>query len=125
MIVLGAIFLGEKLEERFERDLFIIIMVEMLLLGLILKATYYLYMHPWEDMNPRHKTNVLWHKVTVYTLGQKLLAMLNRRCQINMQGPQLFAKPRQFFKLDVATSRMAFLDINLHILQLESSNSHD
>ena len=77
MIVLGAIFLGEKLEERFERDLFIIIMVEMLLLGLILKATYYLYMHPWEDMNPRHKTNVLWHKVTVYTLGQKLLAMLN------------------------------------------------
>ena len=74
MIVLGAIFLGEKLEERFERDLFIIIMVEMLLLGLILKATYYLYMHPWEDMNPRHKTNVLWHKVTVYILGKKALS---------------------------------------------------
>ena len=70
MIVLGAIFLEEKLLERFEMVLFIIIMVEMLLLGLILKVTYYLYMHPWEDMNPRHKNYVLWHKVTVYILGQ-------------------------------------------------------
>ena len=74
MIVLGAIFLEEKLVERFEMDLFIIIMIEMLLLGFILKATYYLYMHPWEDMNPRHKRNVRWHKVTVYILGQKALS---------------------------------------------------
>ena len=29
-----------------------------------------------------------------------------------MLGPQLCAKPRHFCKLDVATSRMAFLDIN-------------
>ena len=31
-----------------------------------------------------------------------------------MQGPKLCAKPRHFCKLDVATSRMAFLDLNLH-----------
>ena len=45
-----------------------------------------------------------------------------RGCQIGMQGPQLFAKPRHFFKLDVATSRMAFLDLNLHVLQVATSN---
>ena len=70
MIVLGAIFLEEKLVERFERDLFIIVMIEMLLLGLILKATYYLYMHThtWGALNPRHNIHVLCHKVTVYIL---------------------------------------------------------
>ena len=41
-----------------------------------------------------------------------------RGCQIGMQGPQLFAKPRHFCKLDEATSRMAFLDLNLHVLQV-------
>ena len=39
-----------------------------------------------------------------------------RGCQIGMQGLQLFAKPSHFCKLDVATSRMAFLDLNLHVL---------
>ena len=42
----------------------------------------------------------------------------HRGCQIGMQGPQLCAEPRHFCKLDVATSRMAFLDLNLHGLQL-------
>ena len=36
---------------------------------------------------------------------------------------KVFAKPRQFCKLDVATSRTAFLDLNLNVLQLASSNS--
>ena len=45
-----------------------------------------------------------------------------RGCQIGMQGPQLCAKPRHFCKLDVATSRMAFLDINLRVLQVVTSN---
>ena len=38
-------------------------------------------------------------------------------CQIGMQGP-LCPEPRQFCKLDTATSRKAFLDLNLHVLQL-------
>ena len=47
-----------------------------------------------------------------------LVGMYSRRCQIGMQGPQLCTKPRHFCRLDVATSRMAFLDLNLHVLQL-------
>ena len=35
-----------------------------------------------------------------------------------MQGPQLCTKPRHFCKLDVVTSRMAFLDLDLHVLQV-------
>ena len=42
-----------------------------------------------------------------------------------MQGPQLFTKPRHFCKLDVATSRIAFLDLNLHVLQVATSNSNN
>ena len=48
-----------------------------------------------------------------------------RGCQIGMQGLQLFAKPSHFCKLDVATSRMAFLDLNLHVLQVATSNSNN
>ena len=48
-----------------------------------------------------------------------------RGCQIGTQGPQLCAKPSHFCKLDVATSRMAFLDLNLHVLQLATSNSNN
>ena len=46
-----------------------------------------------------------------------------RGCQIGMQGPQLCAQPRHFCKLDVATSRIEFLDLNLHVLQVAPSNS--
>ena len=48
-----------------------------------------------------------------------------RGCQIGMQGPQLCAKPRHFCKWDVATSRMTFSDLNLHILQVAISNSNN
>ena len=49
----------------------------------------------------------------------------SRGCQIGMQGPQLCAKPRHFCKLGVVTFRMAFLDLNLHVLQLATSNSNN
>ena len=52
MTVLGAVFIKESLQYK-ERVFFIITMIEMQLFGLLLKATYYLYMHPWEDLNPR------------------------------------------------------------------------
>ena len=45
---------------------------------------------------------------------------VNRGCQICMQGPQLCPEPCHFCKLDVATSRMAFLDLNLHVPQLKA-----
>ena len=35
-----------------------------------------------------------------------------------MQGPQLFTEPRHFCKLDVATSRIAYLDPNLNVYKL-------
>ena len=49
----------------------------------------------------------------------------NRGCQIGMQGPQFFAEPHHFCKLDVATSRMAFLDLNLHVLRVATSNANN
>ena len=52
-------------------------------------------------------------------------SMYVRGCQIGMQGPQLCRKPRHFYKLDMATSRMAFLDLNLHVLQVATSNSNN
>ena len=48
-----------------------------------------------------------------------------RGAQIGMQGPQLCAEPRHFCKLEVATSRMASLDLNLHVLQVATSNSNN
>ena len=42
-----------------------------------------------------------------------------------MQGPQLFTEPHHFCKLDVATSRIAYLDLNLHVLQVATSNSNN
>ena len=51
------------------------------------------------------------------------VSIYSRGCQIGMQGPQLCAEPRYFCKLDVATSRIAFLDLNLHVLQVAPSNS--
>ena len=48
-----------------------------------------------------------------------------RGCQISMQGPQLCAGPCHFCKLDVPSSRLAFLDLKLHVLQLGTSNSNN
>ena len=51
----------------------------------------------------------------------KIMRIQFRGCQIGMQGPQLCVKLHHFCKLDVATSRMTFLDLNLHGLQLAIS----
>jgi hypothetical protein len=59
-----------------------------------------------------------------FILSMKWKFDINTRgCQIGMQGPQFCAKPCNFCKLDVATSRIAFLDLNLHSLQVATSNS--
>ena len=42
-----------------------------------------------------------------------------------MQGPQICAKPHHFCKLDTATSRMVFFNLNLHVLKLAISNSNN
>ena len=61
--------------------------------------------------------------VHILLVGQHYIYV--RGCQICMQGPQLCAKLRHFCKLDVATSRMAFLYLNLHALQLDNSISNN
>ena len=48
-----------------------------------------------------------------------------RGCQNGMQEPQLCAKPCNFSKLNMATSRMAFLGLNLHVLQAATPNSNN
>ena len=53
------------------------------------------------------------------------ISLFIRGCQFGMQGPQLCAKPRHFCKVDVATSRIAFLDLTLHVLQVATSNSNN
>ena len=45
------------------------------------------------------------------------ISMYIRGCQIGMQEPQLCAKPRHFCKLDVATSRIAFLDLQIQAIE--------
>ena len=52
---------------------------------------------------------------------QNYCEMKIRECQIGMQGPKRsLAQSLVIFAnyLDMATSRMAFLDLNLHVLQL-------
>ena len=53
------------------------------------------------------------------------LIMVFRGCQIGMQGSQLCAKPSHFCKLDVAASRITYIDLNLHVLQVAASNSNN
>ena len=58
MTALGAFHIQAQLD----RVLFTVVITEMQLLGLILKNTYYLHVHPWEKLNQRHKTYVKCHK---------------------------------------------------------------
>ena len=41
-----------------------------------------------------------------------------------MQGPHIFSKTRYIQKLDVATSKKANLDLNLHALRLQLATSN-
>ena len=64
----------------------------------------------------------LFHSLQMWVLFEVCRV---RECQICMQIPQLCAKPRHFCKINVATSRMAFLNLNLHVLQVAASNSNN
>ena len=59
LTITGALLLHAKID----RVLFIIVITEMQLFGLLLKSTYYLYVHPWEKLNPKHKFFVNLHGV--------------------------------------------------------------
>ena len=59
MTVLGAIFIKANVDKA----LFIVVINEMQLFGLLLKSTYYLHVHPWEKLNPNYKTYVKIHQV--------------------------------------------------------------
>ena len=67
MTALGAYHIHALLD----RVLFTVVITEMQLLGLILKNTYYLHVHPWEKLNQRHKTYVKCHKLFtgIYIVG--------------------------------------------------------
>ena len=67
MTALGAFHIHALLD----RVLFTVVITEMQLLGLILKNTYYLHVHPWEKLNQRHKTYVKYHKLFtgIYIVG--------------------------------------------------------
>ena len=57
---LGAEFITDK---NFDKLYFTLIVILMETLGLILASTYYLYLHPWKNINPR------------YTIYQKIHAI--------------------------------------------------
>ena len=53
----GAWFIDAKIDHK----LFVIVISEMQLFGLLLKSTYYLHVHPWEKLNKRHGIFVKLH----------------------------------------------------------------
>ena len=86
----------------------------------------------WQNFGTGHQTSESFKAVIKLVKGRRWLFLILaysctsvRGCQIGMQGPQFSAKPRYFCKLDLATSRMAFLDLNLYVLQVATSNSNN
>ena len=49
------------IEAEIDHWLFVIVISEMQLFGLLLKSTYYLHVHPWEKLNKRHSVFVKLH----------------------------------------------------------------
>ena len=81
---IGAICIDAKINPL----LFSLVITEMLIFGLILKSTYYLYVHPWEKLNRRHSKYVKAHGVvtalfiigffiTVYCFGVTSIKILS------------------------------------------------
>ena len=81
---IGAICIDAKINPL----LFSLVITEMLIFGLILKSTYYLYVHPWEKLNRRHSKYVKAHGVvtalfiigffiTVYSYGVTSIKILS------------------------------------------------
>ena len=58
MTVLGALYIKANVDKA----LFIVVITEMQLFGLLMKSTYYLHVHPWEKLNPNYKTYVKIHQ---------------------------------------------------------------
>ena len=57
LTIIGAIYIDAKIDPC----LFFLVITEMQIFGLILKSTYYLYVHPWEKLNTRHSLYVKVH----------------------------------------------------------------
>ena len=53
-----------------------------------------------------------------------MICLVGAGGQNGMQGPQFCAKRRHFCKVNVTTSRMAILDLNLHVLEVATPNSN-
>jgi hypothetical protein len=72
MLTLTITALGAfHIQAQLDRVLFTVVITEMQLLGLILKNTYYLHVHPWEKLNESYKTYVKCHKLFtgIYIVG--------------------------------------------------------
>ena len=84
LTIIGAIYIDAKIDPC----LFSLVITEMQIFGLILKSTYYLYVHPWEKLNSRHAIYVIVHGVvtilfvigffiTVYSYGVTSIKILS------------------------------------------------
>ena len=88
LTITGAICIDVNLPGKINPLLFSLVITEMLIFGLILKSTYYLYVHPWEKLNRRHSKYVKAHGVitvlfiigffiTVYCFGVTSIKILS------------------------------------------------
>ena len=84
LTIIGAIYIDAKIDPC----LFSLVITEMQIFGLILKSTYYLYVHPWEKLNTRHSKYVKAHGavailfiigffITVYSYGVTSIKILS------------------------------------------------
>ena len=84
LTIIGSIYIDAKIDPW----LFSLVITEMQIFGLILKSTYYLYVHPWEKLNTRHSKYVKVHGavtilfiigffITVYSYGVTSIKILS------------------------------------------------
>ena len=84
LTIIGANYIDAKIDPC----LFSLVITEMQIFGLILKSTYYLYVHPWEKLNTRHSIYVKVHGavtvlfvigffITVYSYGVTSIKILS------------------------------------------------
>ena len=84
LTIIGSIYIDAKIDYW----LFSLVITEMQIFGLILKSTYYLYVHPWEKLNTRHSKYVKAHGavailfiigffITVYSYGVTSIKILS------------------------------------------------
>ena len=78
-----------------------------------------------DQANGQNRTRRIGSLATKFHASYRKRYMYYRGCQIGMRGPQLCAGPLQFCKLDVPSSRIAFLGLKLLVLQLGTKNSNN